>query len=112
MNQPLSRHRGALLTSPPERIRLLVHILCDLRASNGVTARRLEQAEQPIRRQISPAERLQLLDELYEVREAEEKFLDGVTGTYSHSPPYWSLTHFLQIKKPRYPCYERTSQMR
>ncbi|KAJ5190201.1 uncharacterized protein N7498_009186 [Penicillium cinerascens] len=61
-----------------ERIRLLVHILCDLRASNGVTARRLEQAEQPIRRQISPAERLQLLDELYEVREAEEKFLDGV----------------------------------
>ncbi|OQD72632.1 hypothetical protein PENDEC_c020G04837 [Penicillium decumbens] len=62
-----------------ERIRLLVHILCELRISNGVTARRLKEAEQSIRRQISPAERLQLLDELYEVREAEEKFLDGAT---------------------------------
>ncbi|KAJ5292318.1 uncharacterized protein N7443_008271 [Penicillium atrosanguineum] len=62
-----------------ERIRLLVHVLCELRASNGVTARRLKEAEQPIRRQISPPERLQLLDELYDVREAEEKFQDGAT---------------------------------
>ncbi|KAJ6126574.1 hypothetical protein N7523_002186 [Penicillium sp. IBT 18751x] len=62
-----------------ERIRLLVHILCELRASNGVTARRLKEAEQPIRRQISPPERLQLLDELYDVREAEENFQDGAT---------------------------------
>jgi hypothetical protein len=69
-----------------ERIRLLVHILCELRTSHGVTARRLKEAEQSIRRQISPPERLQLLDELYDVREAEEQFQDGATGTrlYSH----------------------------
>ncbi|KAF3389426.1 Uncharacterized protein F1880_004497 [Penicillium rolfsii] len=62
-----------------ERIRLLVHILCELRTSHGVTARRLKEADQPIRRQISPTERLQILDEVYRVREEEEKFQEGVT---------------------------------
>lgn len=91
-------HRGRSLTQRIERIRLLVHILCELRASNGVTARRLKEAEQPIRRQISPPERLQLLDELYDVREAEEKFQDGATGTYSYHQFYWSpKTHSSQI---------------
>ncbi|KAJ5321688.1 uncharacterized protein N7506_010818 [Penicillium brevicompactum] len=66
-----------------ERIRLLVHILCDLRESNGVTAARLKECDQPIRRQILPADRLQILDEMYRVREEEEKFLDGVPGTKS-----------------------------
>jgi hypothetical protein len=83
---PFSCHNGVLLTCQLERIRLLVHILCELRTSHGVTARRLKEAEQSIRRQISPPERLQLLDELYDVREAEEQFQDGATGTrlYSH----------------------------
>jgi len=84
-----------LLTCQKERIRLLVHILCELRISNGVTARRLKEAEQSIRRQISPAERLQLLDELYEVREAEEKFLDGATGTCPCRVVYWSPGNWL-----------------
>ncbi|KAJ5679893.1 hypothetical protein N7462_008137 [Penicillium macrosclerotiorum] len=62
-----------------ERIRLLVHLLCALHDSHGITARRLKEADQPIRRQISPVERLQILDEVYHVREEEEKFLAGAT---------------------------------
>lgn len=62
-----------------ERIRLLVHILWKLRTSHGITARKLKAADQPIRRQILPVERLAILDEVYQVREEEEKFLDGVT---------------------------------
>ncbi|KAJ5464912.1 uncharacterized protein N7458_000598 [Penicillium daleae] len=60
-----------------ERIRLLVHILCQLQTSHGITARRLKEADQSIRRQISPANRLEILDEIYQVREEEEKFLEG-----------------------------------
>ncbi|KAJ5593858.1 uncharacterized protein N7459_000066 [Penicillium hispanicum] len=71
-----------------ERIRLLVHLLCELRTSHGITARRLREADQPIRRQISPAERLQLLDEMYQVREEEEKALEKVKGG-EHTE--WSL---------------------
>ncbi|KAJ6014870.1 hypothetical protein N7540_009461 [Penicillium herquei] len=62
-----------------ERIRLLVHLLCELRTSHGITARRLKEADQPIRRQITPSERLQIMDEFYEVREEEEKYEDGKT---------------------------------
>ncbi|KAJ5272943.1 hypothetical protein N7478_008068 [Penicillium angulare] len=62
-----------------ERIRLLVHLLCELRTSHGITAHRLKEADQPIRRQIVPAERLQIMDEVYEVRGEEEKFIDGKT---------------------------------
>ncbi|KAJ5087294.1 hypothetical protein N7456_010910 [Penicillium angulare] len=62
-----------------ERIRLLIHLLCELRTSHGITAQRLKEADQPIRRQIVPAERLQIMDEVYEVRGEEEKFIDGKT---------------------------------
>ncbi|KAJ5930916.1 hypothetical protein N7466_006409 [Penicillium verhagenii] len=58
--------------SEEERIALLIHILCDMHISHGITARRLKSAEQVVRRQIVPSERLQLLDELYRVRELEE----------------------------------------
>lgn len=57
-----------------------MHILCKLPTSYGITARKLKAADQPIRRQIEPVERLEILDEAYQVREEEEKFLDGVTG--------------------------------
>lgn len=63
-----------------ERIRLLVHLLCELHTSHGITARKLKEADQPIRRQISPAERLQILDEVYEVRGKEEQFQQGAAG--------------------------------
>ncbi|PKY06680.1 hypothetical protein P168DRAFT_117143 [Aspergillus campestris IBT 28561] len=63
-----------------ERIRLLVHILCELRGSHNITVEKLREADQSIRRQILPAERLQVLDEIYHVREEEERYLDGRAG--------------------------------
>ncbi|KAF7594489.1 hypothetical protein BBP40_009122 [Aspergillus hancockii] len=60
-----------------ERIRLLVHILCELKESHGITAEKLKDAGQDVRRQIMPAERLRVLDEIYYVREMEELYLDG-----------------------------------
>ncbi|KAJ5374496.1 hypothetical protein N7517_006502 [Penicillium concentricum] len=62
-----------------ERIRLLVYILCEMRKTYGITAARLKQCDQPIRRQILPVERLHILDEAYRVREEEERFLDGLS---------------------------------
>lgn len=69
-----------------ERIRLLVHILCELRSSHAICVEKLREADQSIRRQILPSERLQVLDEIYSVREEEEAFLDGRTGTYYPLP--------------------------
>ncbi|KAI9932630.1 hypothetical protein MW887_008878 [Aspergillus wentii] len=60
-----------------ERVRLLVHILCELRNSHAVSVGKLKEADQSIRRQISPPERLQVLDEIYQVRQEEELYLDG-----------------------------------
>ncbi|KAJ5477618.1 hypothetical protein N7530_003127 [Penicillium desertorum] len=62
-----------------ERIRLLVHMLCEMRETHGITTARLKQSDQPIRRQILPVERLQILDEAYRVREEEENYLDGIS---------------------------------
>ncbi|KAJ5210435.1 hypothetical protein N7491_010242 [Penicillium cf. griseofulvum] len=61
----------------PDRLRLLVHILCELKDSHGVTTDKLRDAGQDVRRQITPAHRLQVLDEIYFVRQMEEQFLDG-----------------------------------
>ncbi|KAH2834436.1 hypothetical protein KXW76_003735 [Aspergillus fumigatus] len=60
-----------------ERVRLLVHILCELRESCDITVAKLREADQSIRRQISPPDRLEVLDEIYRVREEEEYYLDG-----------------------------------
>ncbi|OQD78068.1 hypothetical protein PENANT_c092G10202 [Penicillium antarcticum] len=54
-------HREPDHLSKAERIALLVHILCDLRLSHGITAQKLKVAEQPSR------------------RDAEEKYLEGKT---------------------------------
>ncbi|KAE8351199.1 hypothetical protein BDV28DRAFT_150204 [Aspergillus coremiiformis] len=62
-----------------ERIRLLVHILCELRATHAICVDKLKEADQSIRRQILPTERLHVLDEIYRVREEEEAYLDGRT---------------------------------
>ncbi|RDW65797.1 uncharacterized protein DSM5745_09536 [Aspergillus mulundensis] len=61
----------------PERIRLLVYILCELRDSHGICVEKLREADQAIRRQIAPPERLQILDEIYRVRGEEERYLEG-----------------------------------
>jgi hypothetical protein len=41
----------------------------------------LRDAGQDVRRQITPANRLQVLDEIYFVRQMEEQYLDGEIGT-------------------------------
>ncbi|KAJ5124791.1 uncharacterized protein N7515_008616 [Penicillium bovifimosum] len=61
----------------PDRLKLLVHILCELKDSHGVTTDKLREAGQDVRRQITPAHRLQVLDEIYFVRQMEEQYLDG-----------------------------------
>ncbi|OJJ49070.1 hypothetical protein ASPZODRAFT_129452 [Penicilliopsis zonata CBS 506.65] len=66
----------------PERIRLLVHILCDLRESHGMSVQKLWEADQAIRYQFDPSERLRLLDEIYRVRRQEEKFLNEEIGQH------------------------------
>ncbi|KAJ5668440.1 uncharacterized protein N7477_007010 [Penicillium maclennaniae] len=60
-----------------DRLRLLVHILCEMKDSHGVTADKLREAGQDVRRQISPPNRLQVLDEIYFVRSMEERFING-----------------------------------
>ncbi|KAL4969467.1 DUF2841 domain-containing protein [Aspergillus stella-maris] len=71
------RHREPDHLPKNERIRLLVHILCELRESHGVTAEKLRDAGQDVRRQMTPAIRLQILDEIFYVRGMEELYLDG-----------------------------------
>ncbi|KAL6232179.1 hypothetical protein BDW75DRAFT_243225 [Aspergillus navahoensis] len=70
-------HREPDHLRKPERILLLIHILCELRESHAICVEKLREADQAIRRQISPVERLQILDEIYRVRGEEERYLDG-----------------------------------
>ena len=67
-------------TFTTERVRLLIHILCELRGSHDITAEKLKEAGQDVRRQISPSERLEVLDEIYYVRQMEEHYLAGDIG--------------------------------
>ncbi|QKX57500.1 uncharacterized protein TRUGW13939_04614 [Talaromyces rugulosus] len=60
-----------------ERIKLLVHLLRNLGHSHDITAEKLREAGQDVRRSISPPERLQILDEVYSVRHMEERYLRG-----------------------------------
>jgi hypothetical protein len=71
-----------MLMTSVERIRLLIHILRELGESHGITAEKLREAGQDVRRQISPIERLKVLDEIYNVRNAEEKYLRGEICKY------------------------------
>ncbi|PYI13499.1 hypothetical protein BO99DRAFT_407463 [Aspergillus violaceofuscus CBS 115571] len=61
----------------PERIKLLVHILCNLKDSKGITAEKLQEAGQDVKRQIEPTKRQDVLDEIFYVRKMEELYLDG-----------------------------------
>ncbi|KAH1634805.1 hypothetical protein KXX16_005846 [Aspergillus fumigatus] len=73
----LLKHGVADSSSLLERIRLLMHILCELRESHAITAQKLREAGQDVHRQIAPPQRLFILDEIYDVREIEELYLSG-----------------------------------
>uniref|UniRef100_A0A093VTJ0 Subtelomeric hrmA-associated cluster protein AFUB-079030/YDR124W-like helical bundle domain-containing protein n=1 Tax=Talaromyces marneffei PM1 TaxID=1077442 RepID=A0A093VTJ0_TALMA len=77
------RYDGQVADKDPERIQLLIHILRELGESHDVTAEKLRDAGQDVRRSISPPERLQILDEVYSVRHMEERYLRGEICEYS-----------------------------
>jgi hypothetical protein len=68
----------------PARLELLVHILCELKESRGVTADNLRRACQGVRYQIKPTKLLRILDEIHLVRKVEERYIDGEIGKSSH----------------------------
>lgn len=74
---------SGLADRDPERIQLLIHILRELGESHDVTAEKLRDAGQDVRRSISPPERLQILDEVYSVRHMEERYLRGEICKFS-----------------------------
>ncbi|KAL4918832.1 hypothetical protein BDW62DRAFT_200473 [Aspergillus aurantiobrunneus] len=71
------RHKEPDHLRKPERIRLLIHILCELKDSHGVTAESLKDASQDVRRHITSPPRQQVLDEIFYVRGMEELYLEG-----------------------------------
>lgn len=85
MSALIPPEKNSLLTFIIERVRLLIHILCELRTSHDITAEKLKEAGQDVRRQISPVERLEVLDEIYYVRQMEEHFMCGDIGTFGCS---------------------------
>ncbi|KAF3009283.1 hypothetical protein E8E15_001438 [Penicillium rubens] len=71
------RHREPDHLLKEERIRLLIHILCELRTSHRITTKKLQEADQPIRRYIVPPERVCILDKIYRVRQEEVELVEG-----------------------------------
>ncbi|KAJ5544176.1 hypothetical protein N7494_005455 [Penicillium frequentans] len=67
-----------------DRLALLLHILCNLKESHGVTAARLRSCDGEIRRRIetdsSRLNTMNILGEIYSVREMEERYLGGEIG--------------------------------
>ncbi|KAL4901291.1 hypothetical protein BDW74DRAFT_160167 [Aspergillus multicolor] len=85
------RHKEPDHLPKAERIRLLVHILCDLKDSHGVTAEKLREASSEVRRSIESESQFPVLEEIYRVRTMEENYLEGkISGdtmiyvTYGH----------------------------
>ncbi|OJD14414.1 hypothetical protein AJ78_05239 [Emergomyces pasteurianus Ep9510] len=59
------------------RIKLLIHIFRNLRKSHGITARALKAAGEEAQKQSRPSEKAAILDEIYRVREEEERYERG-----------------------------------
>ncbi|OAX83616.1 hypothetical protein ACJ72_02016 [Emergomyces africanus] len=59
------------------RIKLLIHIFRNLRKSHGITARALKAAGEEAQKQSRPTEKASILDEIYRVREEEERYERG-----------------------------------
>ncbi|KAL1970407.1 hypothetical protein VTN77DRAFT_5568 [Rasamsonia byssochlamydoides] len=75
-------HREPGHLKKPERVRLLIHILRSLQAAEGkksrnVTVDLLEDATRSVRRRVKPVERLEILNEIFRVRRAEERYEKG-----------------------------------
>ncbi|RDW86657.1 DUF2841 domain-containing protein [Aspergillus mulundensis] len=71
------RHKEPDHLPKPERIRLLKHILCNLKDSHDVTAAKLIYASLDVRSSIESEKQKSVLDEVLYVRSMEERYLDG-----------------------------------
>ncbi|KAI5291430.1 hypothetical protein KEM52_000172, partial [Ascosphaera acerosa] len=69
-------HREPDHLKKPDRIKLLTHILCNLR-HRGIDVAKLQDAGLDAIRQIKPRDRLNILEEIYRVRHLEEQYEDG-----------------------------------
>ncbi|KAJ5369357.1 uncharacterized protein N7496_009117 [Penicillium cataractarum] len=76
----LVRHHEPDHLPKTERIRLLIHIVRELRVSHGITVDTLREADRSIRDQIRPRSKFKFLEEVYNLREAEEWLLSGQIG--------------------------------
>ncbi|KAJ5117868.1 Endochitinase B1 [Penicillium atrosanguineum] len=70
------KHLGPDQLLKEGRVRLLVHILCAMKETHAVTADKLQKASQSLRQHIKPVDSIQILEEIYFVREMEERFLN------------------------------------
>lgn len=96
-------HREPDHLKKPERIRLLVHIFRNLmRTKYEITADKLEEAGRDAQRQIKPPERLDILDEIYEVRRVEESYERGEIGNELLPLPYYSKRIANPLKRCKY----------
>lgn len=70
------------LTIFSERIHLLIYILRreGLLTKRHATTKRLQQFTSSIRQRVKPAERLEILDEIFRVRRLEEEYENGEIG--------------------------------
>ncbi|QSS63931.1 hypothetical protein I7I51_00992 [Histoplasma capsulatum] len=60
-----------------DRIKLLIHILRNLRQARGMTVRKLREAGEDVQqRRLKPREKSAVLEEIYRVREMEEHYED------------------------------------
>jgi hypothetical protein len=80
----LFRFLSSVLTSTrydrSERVRLLIHILRGVGESRRIGVHDLRDAARSVRQRIKPAERLEILEEIFRVREAEERWENGESG--------------------------------
>jgi Protein of unknown function (DUF2841) len=72
------------------RLKLLVHIVQRL-LPMGITADKLQEAANDIRRHIKPRERATILDEVFRVRRLEERYERDEVGKSKQIPIYYLL---------------------
>lgn len=63
------------------RVKLLIHIFRNLSKSHGITARKLKAAGEEAQKQCRLPEKASILDEIYRVREEEERYERGEIGS-------------------------------
>ncbi|KAL4775138.1 hypothetical protein BDW60DRAFT_214500 [Aspergillus nidulans var. acristatus] len=80
-------------------------------ACHGVTAAKLKDAGLDVRRQIQPEKRLQVLDEIYYVRNQEELYLDGkISGDHMVHVSYGHMEEEVQGSVLDHPASSSTTQ--